>query len=145
MVEMTYGKFIKEFREKRGYSQRKLAQVSDLSNTTISRIELDIVTPDLETLEKIAYAFKITVDEILKACKKDVVIQAPPMTETAKKVSLINRLDKCDNLKRVLGIAADDGNNEINDDFLRDLDNYAGSRFKEIDEEEKKKNNLQTV
>ncbi len=49
------GKFIKELREKKGFSQRQLAYLSGVSNTEISRIENgERKKPDIEILQKIA-------------------------------------------------------------------------------------------
>ncbi|MHC1747484.1 MAG: helix-turn-helix domain-containing protein [Cellulosilyticaceae bacterium] len=62
---MTLGQFIQQLRTEKKYSQRKLALLSDLSNTTISRIESDTVVPDLESLEKIASALKVDVGSLI--------------------------------------------------------------------------------
>ena len=58
---MTLGQFIQKIRLEKGYSQRKLAILSNVSNTTISRIESDAVAPDIDTLDKIAIALKLDI------------------------------------------------------------------------------------
>lgn len=62
---MTLGNYIKSLRETKKYSQRKLALSADLSNTTISRIENDLVTPDTESLNKIAIALGTPLENFL--------------------------------------------------------------------------------
>ncbi len=62
---MTLGNYIKSLRESKKYSQRKLALSAGLSNTTISRIENDLVTPDTESLNKIAIALGATLENFL--------------------------------------------------------------------------------
>ncbi|MDF2521892.1 MAG: immunity repressor protein [Clostridia bacterium] len=51
----SLGEFIINMRKEKGYSQRKFAQISGLSNTTISRIENgETMHPDIETLRLLA-------------------------------------------------------------------------------------------
>ncbi|MEK7172817.1 MAG: helix-turn-helix transcriptional regulator [Patescibacteria group bacterium] len=58
---------IKKLREKNGFSQEKLARLADISNNTVIKIEAGKnQNPTLDTLKKIASAFKITVDELIK-------------------------------------------------------------------------------
>lgn len=58
---------IKKLREKNGFSQEKLARLADISNNTVIKIESGKnQNPTLDTLKKIASAFKITVDELIK-------------------------------------------------------------------------------
>jgi transcriptional regulator with XRE-family HTH domain len=56
-------KIIKELREKRGWSQAQLAQVSGLSERTIQRTEKD-GSASLDTLQAFAAAFDISVDQL---------------------------------------------------------------------------------
>jgi transcriptional regulator with XRE-family HTH domain len=58
---------IKQLREKNGFSQEKLARLADISNNTVVKIEAEKnQNPTLDTLKKIASAFKITVDELIR-------------------------------------------------------------------------------
>jgi transcriptional regulator with XRE-family HTH domain len=60
-------KTVKRLREKMGLSQEKLARLSDVSNNTIINIEAGKQdNPTIETLKKIAKAFEIGIDELLK-------------------------------------------------------------------------------
>ncbi|AAK80014.1 transcriptional regulator with XRE-family HTH domain [Clostridium acetobutylicum] len=67
----TFGEYIKRIRELRGYSQRKLSTLSDLSNTTICRIEKGsengIENPDAETVVKLAEGLKLEKKALLIA------------------------------------------------------------------------------
>lgn len=62
---MTVGEYIKNLRESKKYSQRKLALVANLSNTTISRIESGMVTPDTDSLAKIATALNEPIQNLI--------------------------------------------------------------------------------
>lgn len=62
---MTIGEYIKNLREAKKYSQRKLALVANLSNTTISRIESGMVTPDTDSLAKIATALNEPIQNLI--------------------------------------------------------------------------------
>lgn len=59
-------KRIKEWRAKRGLSQRDLADVSGVSREYIARLELGQHDPTLSTLEKLAKALKVSVADLLK-------------------------------------------------------------------------------
>ena len=58
---------IKLLREKLGLSQEKLARLADISNNTIIYIEAGKQhNPTIETLEKIAKALNVPVEELIK-------------------------------------------------------------------------------
>jgi transcriptional regulator with XRE-family HTH domain len=59
-------KRIKEWRAKRGLSQRDLAEVSGVSREYIARIELGQHDPTLSTLEKLAKALGVKVRRLLE-------------------------------------------------------------------------------
>lgn len=57
-----------KMRKEKGYSQRKFAQISGLSNTTISRIENgETLHPDIETLKLLAIHLDIAEADLIKA------------------------------------------------------------------------------
>lgn len=59
-------KRLKELRKKAGWSQQKLAEEADLSYNTITKIEQGAATkPTIQTMIKIADAFKISIDELV--------------------------------------------------------------------------------
>jgi transcriptional regulator with XRE-family HTH domain len=68
MSDLTFGQYIVQLREKRGISQRKLAEIAGVTNSTISRIEADMVKPDPVTLEKLSNALNVEKSLLLNKC-----------------------------------------------------------------------------
>ena len=63
----TIGKNIKRYRQDKGLSQDKLSKLADLSLNTVVKIELDeSPNPTIETIQKIAKALAVSVDDLLK-------------------------------------------------------------------------------
>ncbi len=63
----TIGKNIKRLRQDKGLSQDKLSKLSDLSLNTVVKIELDeSPNPTIETMQRIAKALEVSVDDLLK-------------------------------------------------------------------------------
>jgi len=59
-------KRLRELRNKAGWSQQKLAEKAGLSYNTITKIEQGAATkPTIQTMIKIADAFKISIDELV--------------------------------------------------------------------------------
>ena len=59
-------KRLKELRKRAGWSQQKLAEKAGLSYNTITKIEQGAATkPTIQTMIKIADAFKISIDELV--------------------------------------------------------------------------------
>jgi len=57
---------MKKLRAKKGWSQQKLAEKSGLSYNTITKIEQGTAKePIIQTVAKIAEAFKISIDELI--------------------------------------------------------------------------------
>jgi len=58
---------LRKLRDKKGYSLERVARLADLSLNTIVKIENGVnQNPTIETLTKIAKAFKIGVDDLIK-------------------------------------------------------------------------------
>ena len=63
----TIGKNIKRLRQKKELSQDKLSKFADLSLNTVVKIELDeSPNPTIETIQRIAKALEVSVDDLLK-------------------------------------------------------------------------------
>jgi len=63
----TIGKNIKKLRQEKKLSQDKLSKLADLSLNTVVKIELDeSPNPTIETIQKIAKALGVSVDDLLK-------------------------------------------------------------------------------
>jgi transcriptional regulator with XRE-family HTH domain len=61
------GKNIKRLRREKGISQDKLSKLADTSLNTISKIELEEnPNPTIETVQKIAGALGVSVEQLLK-------------------------------------------------------------------------------
>ena len=60
-------KTVRRLREKTGLSQEKLARLADVSNNTIINIEAGKQdNPTIETLKKIAKAFNMPIEDLIK-------------------------------------------------------------------------------
>jgi len=58
---------IKRLRKKRGFSQDKLCKMADLTHTTLAKIESGVNTnPTIKTLQKIAKALEVSLNELVK-------------------------------------------------------------------------------
>ena len=63
----TIGKNIKRLRRAKGISQDKLSKLADVSLQTIVKMELDDKpNPTIETVQKIAKALDISIDDLMK-------------------------------------------------------------------------------
>lgn len=63
----TIGKNIKRFRQEKELSQDRLSKLADLSLNTVVKIELDEnPNPTIETMQSIAKALEVSVDDLLK-------------------------------------------------------------------------------
>jgi len=68
MDKVSFGQYLAQLREEKSISQRKLADMAGLINSTISRIESDSVKPDPATLEKLAVALDVDKSLLLTKC-----------------------------------------------------------------------------
>lgn len=63
----TISKNIRKLRERKGISQDKLSKLADISLNTIAKLELnDTQNPTIETLQKIAKALNVEVNDLIK-------------------------------------------------------------------------------
>lgn len=59
---------IKKIRKKRGISQDKLSKLADITHTTLAKIESGVNNnPTIKTLQRIAQALNVKIDDLLKA------------------------------------------------------------------------------
>ena len=65
-IKQTFGQRIKDLRNKKGISQEKLAEFSELHRTYISSIELGKRNVALENIEKLAKALGCTIEDLFK-------------------------------------------------------------------------------
>jgi len=65
--ENKIGKNIRRLRKSRGLSQDRLSKLADVSYNSIIKLETSgIKNPTIETLQKIAKALGVSVDDLLK-------------------------------------------------------------------------------
>ena len=58
---------IKKLRKAKGLSQEKLARLADVANNTLIKMESgENKNPTLNTLKKVAKAFDVSVDDLIK-------------------------------------------------------------------------------
>jgi MerR family transcriptional regulator, light-induced transcriptional regulator len=87
---------IKELRKKKGYTQKELADLLGVGQTTVANYEQGIRVPDTDKLNKLADLFKVTLDYLLGRDEKkeeinkktDTVIKEPQNISEVYKVFL---------------------------------------------------------
>ena len=101
-IKKELGKQIKRIRVANGYTQEKLSEMADISQRTLSSIELGINFATAETLDKIISVFGITIeelfatnklkepDELLKMIKENL----SKMSNDSEKLEIIYNLTK---------------------------------------------------
>ena len=63
----TIGKNIKKLRKQKGLSQDRLSKLADISYNTVIKLESgNITNPSIDTLQKLARALSVGVDDLLK-------------------------------------------------------------------------------
>jgi transcriptional regulator with XRE-family HTH domain len=85
------GDRIKKMRESKGLSQKEVASGVDIDRGQYSRIETNKVEPTLSTLEKIAKALNVNVEDFFK---RDI-----PVTVDSFDKSLVERVKMIDDLE----------------------------------------------
>jgi transcriptional regulator with XRE-family HTH domain len=65
MSKNIFGKRLKRLRQERELSQIQLAKLLNCVQTKISKLELNVLEPDLETLEKLSILFEVTTDYLI--------------------------------------------------------------------------------
>lgn len=62
---MPFPEILRELREKKGFTQQQLADTLHLSKNAVSHYEKGINMPNLDTIQKIADIFDVSVDYLL--------------------------------------------------------------------------------
>ena len=95
---MEYGDVLKNLRNRKGLSQRELADRLKINRSTYARYETSSTQPDYETLKKLAQFHDVTVDYILGVSNE----KQPQLTEK----------DERDIAKRIAALREDLANAE---------------------------------
>lgn len=69
-VSSRVAKILKEEREKRGLSLNQLSEKAGLSRQTVSFIEQELRTPNLDTLLRLAAALEIDLEKLIAKARK---------------------------------------------------------------------------
>ena len=78
MNKKIFSKVLVEQRELSGMTQEEIAEKSDLSSRYIQMLEAGQSIPTVEALFKIAFALKVTPDELIQPAWESWVNQLPP-------------------------------------------------------------------
>jgi transcriptional regulator with XRE-family HTH domain len=102
--EVNIGEKVKELRESRNISLRRLSEITGLSKTTLSDLENGVKNPSFETVEKIARAFNLTTAKFLSETES-----TEELVEAAKNSGsdLLEGLSKSEELIKTLYRAKD--------------------------------------
>lgn len=60
------GEKLKSYREKNKMTQKEIAEILEVEPGTISKYELGMIEPNIESIKKLAETFNVTIDELLK-------------------------------------------------------------------------------
>jgi transcriptional regulator with XRE-family HTH domain len=101
--QRTLGDRIRLLRKQKGLTQDKVAEIAGIDSKSLSRIECDIFNPSIETLERLASALNVRMQDFfteelespkaLRAYLFEVVCNATDK-ELAQLVQLISRLPR---------------------------------------------------
>jgi transcriptional regulator with XRE-family HTH domain len=65
LLSNDFGQALRQLREQRGWSQEVLAEHADLNRTYVGDLERAKAVPSLQTLEKLAHAFGLSVSKLI--------------------------------------------------------------------------------
>ena len=68
----SIGETIASLRKQKGMTQNELAEKMNVTDKAVSKWERDLSCPDINTISKLADILDVSVEELLKAKKKDV-------------------------------------------------------------------------
>ena len=67
----SIGETIASLRKEKGMTQNELAEKMNVTDKAVSKWERDLSCPDINTISKLADVLNVSVEELLKAKKKD--------------------------------------------------------------------------
>lgn len=63
--ELSYGEVLRELRIYHGYKQKDISDYLSITSQAYSNYETNKRTPDIETMQKIAHFYNITIDKLI--------------------------------------------------------------------------------
>lgn len=86
---MHIGSLVKNMRKRKGYTQKELANKSDLAEITIRKIEKEELNPKIDTIKKIALALEIPFTSFLSFQEQETLdLETTPIFELSHRYSL---------------------------------------------------------
>jgi len=64
-LELRFGNAVRAARERKGFTQERLAEVASLNRSYLGEIERGLVTPSLSTISKLAEALGLAASELI--------------------------------------------------------------------------------
>ena len=89
MTEDSFGKTLAKLRKERKLTQQELADLLNVTNKTISKLETNTTAPDIDTLKRISQVLKVPVDVLLGNSKLTVTDSHNKHKLTKKKLILL--------------------------------------------------------
>ena len=83
-----FGNRLRHLRIVKGYTQSRLAELADLHEKHISKLETGYFYPNFETLQKIAKALDISIEELSDTTRERKIVNANPFY--SKCVQILN-------------------------------------------------------
>ncbi len=65
----TLAEKLKRYRERRGYTQKQIAQILDMSRSAYTYHETGKTSPSVQTIVRLSKLYGVTADELLGECK----------------------------------------------------------------------------
>ncbi|HHL0786733.1 TPA: XRE family transcriptional regulator [Streptococcus agalactiae] len=93
-LALYIGSKIKELRKNKGLTQKELATLVNMGDTTIANYEKGFRTPKKNTLFKLANALSVTIDELFPPISKETAVQLQQQSSTTEINNKVALLDK---------------------------------------------------
>ena len=89
----NFSENVKRLRKENGWSQAKLAQLINAHPNHVNRIETGKYNPSLETITKLAYVFKVSIDYLVHGSDVEAGEIKIEDKSFSEKIILLNTLD----------------------------------------------------
>lgn len=93
---LNFGENLRRVREKRGYTQVQLSEMSGISRRMIGHYETQVKRPSVDKVKKLADALSTSVDELMGVSKSVKKSTDDPSYRIMKRVRAIEKLPKRD-------------------------------------------------
>lgn len=104
-AENKLGKKIKELRKAKGYTQQHLAELADIDDKHLSKIENGVHLPTYKTLKKLSEVLCINLQDMDNPSLKDSISNNPLYQKALRVLNTANNNDELQNYYDVLKLA----------------------------------------